>query len=390
MKIFENAIWLVFVFISVTKTNAQANEHADSLAKYYRANFAVPSQPAFNMLNSQSSDILRPTDIKDVSVIVSQFLRGTPSVIPKSYSVEIAPYLLARANSLKIGDFKKKGNRILSTVRLSIGTSLAGDGDARQSAFGVRFTPINRGDARFDSKFQNDLLLLLEQRQHADRVAVRMEGMKCEIADSICLARRNERIEAITDSLIGIAPTLNERINDLRDKYKKENWNSEKLDFAVALLATSPDSLVKNARFSRLSAWGTYAFPVKNWGQGLIGITGTTSKVDSLFTDVKDPVRTTVSSAALSARLYFGVNRIKGFFECQGKALTQSFELAERRKREGSLTGLLNLGGEASLNSTAWLEFNVGVLFSDQPNVPKSKLIGGFNLRFALPEQFKL
>ncbi|TKT92676.1 hypothetical protein [Dyadobacter frigoris] len=342
------------------------------------------------MLNSQSTDILRPTDVKELSVIVSDFLKGSPSVIPKSYSLEIAPYLLARANKLKLSDLNKKGNQLLSTIRFSLGTSSNKDGDARQSAFGLRFTPLNKGDARFDTKFKNDVGAILEERQNLDSRAVEIYIREGGLppGDSVTNAIREKRIQSILDSLSSQAGLVNDKLNSLREKYKKDNWNSKKMDFAVALMLSSPDSLAKNAKVNKFSAWGTYAFPIKSWGQGLLGAVASTNKLDSLFTDLEDPVNINTKSFALSARLYFGVNRLKGFFECQGKTSTQVYTLKGVKNKEDNLSALLNLGGELNINSSMWLEFNTGLSFTDQKHSPHSKLVGGFNLRFAIPEKF--
>ena len=65
---------------------AKAQVVDDSLLSTARLNIAVPEIPAFKALGIDPSNILRPSDIKSIALMISDFNSGGSFIIPKSFS----------------------------------------------------------------------------------------------------------------------------------------------------------------------------------------------------------------------------------------------------------------------------------------------------------------
>jgi len=340
-----------------------------SLVKKFRVDFAVPDLPAFKLLGTEPSNLLRPSTTELLSVITSNFYNGTNLIVPQSFAAEISPMLLINANKLTLQEYDR--NTILYSLRLSIGTMRSeGTNEAGRLSLGMRVSIIDQGDLKNDKEYREKLyqitadLIDLDSLYEAEFLRLNNYDMIQVATDSV----KRKRMEAYIERKKGIS--ADDRISQLKNQYKANNWNKQKLDVAYALLGDTPDSLLTKIKFSQHAFWLTYGHPISDWGQWLIG---------GNFMFISDS--TNYISFALASRVYFGTNRIKGFLEAQ----------YQRDDLLNSNNLLVNLGSELNLFAGIWINFYAGLeslKYGDESR--KSQITSHFDVRFTLPEKFDL
>ncbi|MDR6564643.1 MULTISPECIES: hypothetical protein [unclassified Arcicella] len=382
--------------ISISQTKEDSlrkvkKAEADSIfQKFIKVNFAVPDLPAFNVLGNSPSDILRPTDVKALSILTSEFYNGSSIIVPKSFALELSPFLLAKNNSLTLHDYQQ--NQFWYNLRLSLGTNTSTVNNQKYSnlAIGARITIIDKGDLKNDEVYidllKNSLALEVDIENKAKEQFLKDKNKTIqEVAMDEALNKEMEQyIDKAKKKKLEDEKLLSTYIKDIpkfKEDYKKNNWNKEKLEFAYAYLGASPDSLIKNIQTKKHAAWGTWAVPVKKWGQLLVGINYSYMYADSLNKQTDKTVNYEYNTFSASSRLYFGSNRVKGFIEGQYKFIS----LNDKRD------AFLNTGGEFNIRDGIWLVVNAGINWHDLGSAnSKSGFYSSLNLRFTLPENFKM
>jgi hypothetical protein len=376
--------YLIAGFLATIGTGySQVPSEDSTLVKQFRLDFAVPDQPAFKLLGTNPSSILRPSSLTDLSLITSEFMSGNSIVLPRSISIEAAPVMLATANKVTLTSYRE--NRMWHSLRLSLGTSFEEiDGNqAYNLSLGARISLIDKGDLKTDTAFLNELFRLTAesvklkkdlQIQYLDMIGKTMFDYATDTA--VQNATDKYVMEEIDKYKI---ESFDSRLERIKLEYKAKNWNKAKLDVAFALMTQSPDSLAQNIQFNSFGLWGTYALPVDTWGQVLLGI----NYMNMQYAPLPETADTTVemNRLALASRLYFGTNRIKGFLEAE-----YNYE-----DYNNTSNALLNFGTELNPFNGIWLNFNAGYSFYNifEEN-HSSALFTSFDLRFQLPEKFKL
>lgn len=370
-KIFSLIIWLVPLF-----TMSQISD--TSLVKHYRLDFAIPDQPAFSIMGGTPSNILRPSNTKELSASISEFYNGGSLIIPKSFALEGAPLLIAKSSKLTLQEYDK--NKILYSLRISVGTgSETIEGITKMNlAVGARVTLFDKGDLKSDKNYRNELWKTLAEELDLDNI-YKNEFMQIRdltlieiLSDSVLQKEQDDYIEEKKGEYFVT------KLKEIKEAYKKENWNKQKLDLAYAFMGSAPDSLLKNLKSSKHAAWLTYANPVGKWGQLLLGLNYNYVISDSIDTAIDEIVNFNYNAGSVISRIYAGSNKFKGFLEAQ-------------YKYEGALETnnyLINAGTEININNGIWLLLTVGTIhndFSSKDSEPS--LITGFNFRFALPER---
>ncbi|NVO11511.1 MAG: hypothetical protein HXX16_16230 [Bacteroidales bacterium] len=373
-------IKLVIILLIVLQSVCKSQEPDSVLVKNYKIDFAVPEQPAFNILGTNPSDILRPSDVKSLSVILPQFYNGSDIIIPQAISMEVAPFLLIKNNTIKLNEFDKKP--WLYNFRISIGTSKEDINEVKYSkiALGGRITLINEGDLKSDKKYRKELqkLMQLEVKTENDYKVEFLKSKGITMTDFISNEEyknefENYLIKKQSESTIKNI-SRRDTLNKIKENYKKENWNKRKLDIAYAYLGVSPDSIIKNIKSKKHSTWLTFGYPLTKKGQHLIGLNYTYVYADSLnkMTDQID--RFKYSTLSLGTRFYYGSNDFKGFIEGQYKFSGLN----------DSHNWLLNTGTEINIKEGIWLVFNIGYYVNDiNKNNSKKSFYSGFSLRFS-------
>lgn len=344
-------------------TKAQETVSVDSLIKNLSLNFAVPDLPAFNALDVEPGNLLRPSTPKDFSIVTDKFYNGTNIIIPKRIAVELAPITLLKYNKLTLSQYQR--NPVLYNSRISIGT-LRDSTNVSHLAIGFRTTLINKGDIKNDKNLKKVLDYLHDKNksrnEYINNELIRLGMTELEFANDEQL--QNE----LNASFDKIYAGKNDSLNNLIQDYKRNKlWNAEKLDVAVSFVGSSSDSLAKNIQYNSLLFWITYAMPLGENGQFLIGANVHFNKIES----------TNYTNFSLPARMYVGTNEIKGFVE--GQYLYKQYEKTNN--------AILRLGCEYNLYKGLWADFSTGVLKDFTIN--SSKFISNFRLVYTIPGDFK-
>ena len=151
----------------------------------------------------------------------------------------------------------------------------------------------------------------------------------------------------------------------LKEDWTQEKWNADVLDIAFAMSAMSSDTLGKNLEMRQYSLWATYGLGfLKENGQWLLGGNAGFKK-DSTGSDFK-------FDASVSSRIYFGVNKFKGFIEAQASKI-----------KGKDLDILLNSGTEASIGRGIWLVCSAGAERNGE--MKDWNIVSNFKFKVGLP-----
>lgn len=121
--------------------------------------YLVPTSPAFTLLGVSPSNVIRPTNPKDLGVAL---LNGTDATgtLQQGVAIEFSPHFLIQDRKLTIREFQEEGfgARLLANTQISIATSeAASDGDTtRRLAVGFRTVIINKADQRQNTQLLYD------------------------------------------------------------------------------------------------------------------------------------------------------------------------------------------------------------------------------------------
>lgn len=296
-----------------------------------RLGFAVPEAPAFTLLSTDDSKILRPATIKDLALSLST---------EKSIAVELAPAKLIHGQNLTLKQYQARP--WLYRTALSIGAEpLGGSERARQIAVGVRMTIFDKADLRTNKEFLQAEQVYLNKMLAIDTAAIG------PLDDA-----PNYTPEHLAQ-LTAIEQELVENRRRFQDKY----WNASTLQWATAIRWNSADSSGGEPELSAAALWITGGLAVGVSGQWLFGLTGSAEK-DSLSEVWR-------GTASASTRFYVGSNRLKGFAEVQASISKPSPPVY-----------LLNAGGEYELLPGLWATASAGFERSELTN--DHRLVTGF------------
>ena len=116
--------------------------------------FAIPESPAFQMIDTSGTRILRPATVRELAVEASNFTSGGSSfAIPRNFAMEVAPVRLIARGTLNSDSIAAK-NRVeesLYRLRLSVATKSTGTGGSNgpmAAAIGVRWNLRDDADLR--------------------------------------------------------------------------------------------------------------------------------------------------------------------------------------------------------------------------------------------------
>jgi hypothetical protein len=349
-----------------------------------KLNFVVPDMPAFKALNTDPSNLLRPSTVQALAVNMSSFNSNGKFIIPKAFALELSPALLLNA---KKGPQQLKTyaeNAVMNSFRISVGsnTDTSFSPNGRTLAAGIRISIINKGDPTTDTKFHEKVASLLNtirtgKLPDAKKAFAAVKNYKGEDIDLYIDANRAE-FDKFFESRKEIQEFFSGNLKKLKEDYRKEHWNDEKLDLAIALSGFSKDSLVQNTRFNNAQLWFTWATPLgkTNKAQLLLGFNAKVFK--NLKDTVKATMNTTYSEFALPLRILIGTNRVKGFTEIQYSHIS-----------DGSISKLYaNLGVEINLIDGIWANISGGINYNSLDKA--ASFVPQMNIKLTLPENFKV
>lgn len=149
-------------------------------------------------------------------------------------------------------------------------------------------------------------------------------------------SRRQSETNPETKLALGLRYAKSNLEND------KSSWNRNVSEFAIAVGLSSPDSLLKNAKYESIMFWGTYGKKIGDIGHWLIGISLGSKRDDKML------INSGIETFSASSRYYLGNNRAKALFE-----LAYYSEHSIKKL-------LLNTGIELDVGQKIWLDINVG------------------------------
>ena len=347
MRIFIKITILTFFYVT-----AGLSQNLPQLAKELAPNYAVPDAPAFNILNENPDNILKPSSVKDMGIAFADFLGEDERItLPKAFALEFSPALLINGKNLSLEAYRKSD--WLYRLRVSLATKRQDVSTASDIALGIRFSTEDESDLRSNIEYINE----------ATELSQKIQSKIDEVRMSLGPTATMEQIES--DS--GVVQTKRSLLNEFLkkwdvEKWNEDNWNADITEYAAAVKASSEDSLAKNLKLNRISVWYTKAKKLSTWGQYLLGIYGNYEKISN--TDKYE------SSGSLIARLYAGNNKFKLFAEAQAT-------LIDDQKPKW----LFDSGIELKAAENLWIDLTAGIEVNGQQ---ETVLVTGFKFKFGL------
>ncbi|RYY41674.1 MAG: hypothetical protein EOO08_00675 [Chitinophagaceae bacterium] len=400
---------LLIAMLLLAATTAQAQLQDSTLEKYYQLNFITPDMPAYKSLGVESSDLLRPSDVKELALMLSPFYNNGKVGIPKNFGLEFAPWKMA-SKKWTLSDYNSQGAKRFG-YNSSFSIAAASDSTAYPAklAIGYRFALLSKNADLLRSPYVIDYSIADKmQKLRADletywfetvmqrpvgptQVPDYLEAHKADFYTWLAGFRHKDptqtpEVQAFVaqfEKLLGkdfdFTRFKTERLADTRDKlvqqmienYKKKYWNATRFDFAFSWVAESQDTALSNARFSSVNVWATAGLRLGEGAQLLVGgnVRLPNAKTDS---SISSPLR-----FALSTRLLFGNQHFRFFGEGQWKS--QNYGTIEN-------SVLLNLGGEVRLSDRFWVVASTGIenLKDRATKSLYSRLVANLDFRYGL------
>ncbi len=344
MKTFILSLLLTSTCVLLSVTAQPSGESASD----YVADLSVPESPAFKLIEIDQSRILRPGTARDLVVSFSDFSGSNDGIsVPELWAVEFSPGLLIDGKRLSIYRYRKR--RLFYQTRLSAAVKRGQDGKLSELAAGLRVSLVDNSDLRMNEdiiKRITDLTTNLNEKAATGRTGA---------------PRNDEESDVIVPS--GVDSEL-ARIKELRDS----TWNKTAIDMAVAFKTTFKDSLLKNLRVHTLAFWGSFAFPLSVWGQGVVSA--------NLAWEAAEGEKDKQLTVALPARFYVGSNRFKAYLEGQARKDVES---------DWNVSG--SGGAEFRLRKAAWLNLKAGL----EQNVETKEwtIVSEFSVSCSVTELFQ-
>lgn len=329
------------------------NNGLSPFASSYKVDFAIPDAPAFKLLNSDGSTILRPGTPGEITTALSQFHDADGDIgIPKALALEVSPALLISGPRLSVAGYRAK--KLLYATRFSVGTGAATDTAGRAVAFGLRIGIVNEADLRLDDSFLNDTSLQITP------ITKRINDIRQAARDAVgplAPLTLTDAQKAAIDSLTNV----------IKERWAARYWNARALDVGFGVKATTLDADGADPTVTTLGFWATYGLGFGSWGQLLTGVRigGDRNRGESGFN----------KTLGAAARLYMGTNAYKAFVEVQDEAA------------DGAGPALLfNSGGELRLDQWFWVSGSVGIASSGDS---KGQLKSSLKLKTAFPRTYQ-
>ena len=301
--------------------------------------FAVPDAPAFTFLSTTPTQVAQPGTARDLAVQLVNAV-GSDGKVQQGFALEVRPWYLVPGLSIPLSSYQKPGGFILANLQLSVGTAQTSGDDTRSTniAVGLRATLFDDGDPMRNAKYAQELgARLLE-------CAPDMPGSMSK-EDSLACASRKADVQ--------------------REAWRTAHWNATRLSVAVASGWRSPDSILKDSRWTGLSAWATGGFGLGTWGQ--------------VLGQLRYDHQGLAGSDALSfgTRFNVGSKNVNGFVEVSG---ANTFGLPEGSK---SLSAHAGFGVEFRVTEKVWLSTGLGQGFTEAAD----PIAVTANLRWALADK---
>ncbi|HWB62167.1 MAG TPA: hypothetical protein VG603_01560 [Chitinophagales bacterium] len=361
---------------SITYSQISFRQAADTML----LNFAIPDQPAFNALGTNPSNIIRPSNTRDLALAFSPFYTNGKVIIPPAFALDFSPGMMYLTKK-PVNNYEKL--YALYNTSISVGTNIDSAKKLNSIAVGLNMNVYNEGDQLKDKDYKNAVHAMLRERNDLRNTV--MEQLLAQHAhDATPWADEDfekggkhytDLQNAFTSQLALVDAHMGDRLDSLNKDFKAKHWNSRRVDVALAFVAGNTDSVIdKKMFFSKEMFWVTYSQPFTKYGQWLIGLNQQTARNYSN--------ENFVINASLSSRVYVGNNRIKGFVELQGTYSNDS-TLASH------WSDLFNSGLEFTIKDFIWVSLDAGAKNWGVKGI-KAEPYFTWDWKFTLPENFSL
>ncbi|HYF30510.1 MAG TPA: hypothetical protein VD993_05290 [Chitinophagaceae bacterium] len=373
------SLTLTLSAIAQTKDNFYVKKADSTVLQTVKLDFAVPDIPAFKALGTDPSNILRPSSLKELSMMFSNVRSGDKFIIPQNLAIELTPGLLVKP-WYTLNEYQKNaGIRLLTKMSVSVGSDQNPETGVNSLAFGFRTVLFDKGDHRLDTEFLDTAILRPQDAYTAMVFANRNEYLR---SNNITIAQFAAFPETTQDSINKIAQELTASQYDFDgavmkslQEFKKKNWNAPRMDAAYSLVMQSPDTLLGSIKVNKHLVWWAWAFrPGKNnrSAQFVVGLNNSLYKANGKF----------FNEFTGNFRFYIGKNRLKALAEAQYQNIDHP--LMGRTETLYSQVGI-----ELAVYKSVWLHFGTGFL-NALDGTARSQLMSNLNLYFSFPENFKL
>lgn len=347
MKLLRKAKILLGLLFFATWANLFPQTNPNDFLKKAKADYAIPDAPAFKILQTDPTSVLRPTSSREVAVTIANLFKG--GKIPDNYALEISPGLLL-ANSLD--NYKK--NPFFYRARISFATKTM-ENSVKHLGLGVRLTLYDDTDLRLNNGYEEIL----------KKIGKSSDDLNSSCADELAAKITDDNFNALLEECIDAKKEyFSKKINVIRDSVKEKNWNAPIVEMGFATSALSGDSLAKSLFVTSYQFWLSAALPLGKDGQVVAGLNGGVSKND------KDELKK--SEGSLGVRGYYGTNKQKLFLEADIKAASEILPSYS-----------LNIGYEYNVMNGVWADLSLGLIKKDGSKFVSSSSL---NFRFATPE----
>ncbi len=344
---------LLFYFLSFSQgVNSQLTIDTTITLDLLKA----PSSPAFTILGIAPSDIERPTDLAAFTLSLQQATNNF-TALPRSYAVQVAPFLLAnrkftlnefdnnkhifKQSFLLSAGFTHQGPQgqedvdSLKTSRLGLGLKFSFVRPRWSAETRKRYSALVAAQQQLLTEYQNkeaQNIELLQKRKALQSLYLKEPKTESDQAQILALAKEIGALtEALGDNINNGLETSSE-VYALVQKSAIEMKNERKgffVDFAGGFALDFRDNRFDNSNVYRGGAWLTGGLEGGNNGLTALFITRYLYNPETLFAAPNNMLQTSdVSTFDAGARLL--LSAAKGKFTLSTEALYRSvFNVAE-------------------------------------------------------------
>lgn len=250
-----------------------------------------PTCPAAIMLGISPSQIVRPSNIADFGVYISDVSEGFTTV-PSDFAVQVAPFWVGGfGRNMTLAEFAS-GSDVIQNSLQSLSISIASRG-TEVDTIAVRRLAVSLGFTPARGAFGERGYTLEEALAEVNSIMDRVNGEWAELSeqtiasDSILLSWEAQRDAAEGDTL-GLLAKIAEReemlsqvaLQQVESRYAADlerlesiiesvanNRTGFKLDLAAGCIFEIPELSFDDGQLTQLSAWGTFGY---EWSQSFL------------------------------------------------------------------------------------------------------------------------
>jgi hypothetical protein len=134
---------VLMMHLGLQAQQVKDNAH-DTLENRYVLNFMTPDMPAFKSLGIETSDMLRPSDIREFALMMNPFYSNGKVGIPKNFALEFAPWKIASQHWTLHQYHEDKGKRWLYHSSFSLGAISDSTEYASKLSIGYRVSILSK------------------------------------------------------------------------------------------------------------------------------------------------------------------------------------------------------------------------------------------------------